>query len=218
MNKMPHNAKHILLVLPIPIGYPDMFLIDTVFAVGDRLPFVDGILSRLGLKTEIDYELRDDFLDHWNHSNHEVERDILLEKCFELNNDCRLTILSGDVHHMAVGLLKSKSNNSSIFNIVSSGIGNIPPGSVEAKFLSSMSFFHHVNPDISMQLTDKRTKISWPFGDKSSQVTQQIINKRNYLILELNQNTKNQDCLFFVERSDEQFPEIYSMTVQPNKQ
>lgn len=79
-----------------------------------------------------------------------------------------------------------------------------------------MSFFHHMNKDVSMELTSERTKMSWPFGDKLSPVSKQIINKRNYCILELNQKTKAQECLFYVERQLDQFPDIYTMSIEPN--
>ena len=134
LKEIPDQTKHILLMVPVPIAYPDMFLVDTVFAVGDRLEFVDKILNKIpGVKNEFDYELRDDFLDHWNHHNHEVERNSLIDKAFTLDSTRRVTIISGDVHHMAVGKLQSKSTGQVIYNIICSAIGNIPPSGVEVR-------------------------------------------------------------------------------------
>ena len=106
-----------------------MYILDQVFKVGDNFKIVDKILESIpGMKNEFDYELRDDIRDHWNHKCHEQERDILISKLFELNKKYRVTIMSGDVHLMSVG--KLECGEDTIYNIISSAIGNEPPSSL----------------------------------------------------------------------------------------
>ena len=103
-----------------------MYLLDYVFEVGDDSKIIDKILKSIpGIKNKFDYELRDDIMDHWNHKCHEKERDMLISKLFELNKKYRVTIMSGDVHLMSVG--KLESNGDTIYNVISSAIGNEPP-------------------------------------------------------------------------------------------
>eukprot|EP00339_Tiarina_fusa_P004719 CAMPEP_0117080160 /NCGR_PEP_ID=MMETSP0472-20121206/56563_1 /TAXON_ID=693140 ORGANISM="Tiarina fusus, Strain LIS" /NCGR_SAMPLE_ID=MMETSP0472 /ASSEMBLY_ACC=CAM_ASM_000603 /LENGTH=498 /DNA_ID=CAMNT_0004807697 /DNA_START=435 /DNA_END=1928 /DNA_ORIENTATION=+ len=198
LKDLPSQTKHILFMIPVPVAYPDM---NTVFAVGDRLEFVDKFLRMIpGVKNEFDYEMRDDFLDHWNHHNHEVERNSLIEKAFYLDQTRRVTLISGDVHHMAVGKLKSKSSKQEIYNIVCSAIGNAPPGGIEAKFLKTMSFFHKVSSDVSMELQKKFTRISYPFGDKTKEISNQIINSRNFSVWQQDLTTNEFHIHFYAER------------------
>merc|ERR1712137_6289 len=219
LQKVPPQLQHLLVMLPVPLAYPDMFLVDTLFSAGDKLKFVDRILGAVpGVKNEFDYEMRDDFLDHWNHANHEFERDVLLAKIFELNRKWRVTLVSGDVHHMAVGKLKSKEHpKQPILNIISSAIGNIPPSAGEAKFLQTMAALNlKMNKDVSMQLEQKYDRLQYPLSTTKS-VSKQIINRRNFTIWQQNVDTNEMAVHFYVEKTGhrDQFPTMYEVTISP---
>ena len=79
-------------------------------------------------------ELEDDLLDHWNSEGHCEERLRLVKNLFEFSRmkDCRVTLLSGDVHIGALGIIENLRDNahgrSAIINqLTSSGIVHPPP-------------------------------------------------------------------------------------------
>jgi len=90
----------------------------------------------------------DDLRDHWNHKNHESERNKLVNQLFNalrfdpagtdyMNQDKRadmgfgrVTLLSGDVHVGALGFLERTDTQAEIAQIISSGIIHPEPGPV----------------------------------------------------------------------------------------
>ncbi|KAI9143933.1 hypothetical protein BKA69DRAFT_1059823 [Paraphysoderma sedebokerense] len=79
-------------------------------------------------------ELLDDLNDHWTCDLHDAERKKMVDMlvAFARDRHCRSTILSGDVHCCGISLfstptLSNVSDPTFIPNVISSGIGNIPP-------------------------------------------------------------------------------------------
>jgi hypothetical protein len=80
-------------------------------------------------------ELEDDLRDHWSSPAHVQERKRLVHRLFSHAKDknCRITILSGDVHVGALSVLESardasvKRGESVINQLISTGIVHPPP-------------------------------------------------------------------------------------------
>jgi len=80
------------------------------------------------------FEVEDDLLDHWRAADHNAERLQLFKHLFHFaeKNNARVTLISGDVHCGAVGVLEnqkriSQSNTASINSLITSAIVNVPP-------------------------------------------------------------------------------------------
>ncbi len=114
-----HGIEHLVLMSSIPVVYPDFDLIERI------LGFWPG-----------QQELEDDLRDHWNSRPHKGERVRLIHRLLTYAKDknIRPTILSGDVHVAALGLIESDRDNggsgeSVINQFISSGIVHpAPPG------------------------------------------------------------------------------------------
>jgi hypothetical protein len=109
------ELDHLIVISSIPIVYNDF-------------DFIESKISGLGL------EIEDDLLDHWRAEHHRVERLKLIKQLFDFADaaECRVTILSGDVHIGALGTMThkeyiKKSNAGSINSLISSAIVNVPP-------------------------------------------------------------------------------------------
>lgn len=115
------DASHLFVMSSIPIAHPDM-------------SWLDGFASALLPEQHEDkFELMDDLRDHWNSSEHRGERLRLVHNLFRYSAEkkMRVTILSGDVHVAALGVIKnsrvaSGTNADRINQITSSGI--VHPG------------------------------------------------------------------------------------------
>lgn len=139
------NRKHLLVMSGIPVVYPDFALIENV------LGFIPGR-----------QELEDDLRDHWCSRSHRTERLRLIHRLLDwsVEKQCRVTILSGDVHVAAVGYVESTRNgtgaNASIITqLVASGIVHPPPPGVAMFFLKTIGdTVDQVDRGITAQMTD----------------------------------------------------------------
>jgi len=114
---------HLLLLAGVPVVYP-------------KYPaFVEGIMGIWPGQAAAHLDtLDDDLRDHWRSGRHTGERIRLIHRLlrFARDNDCRVTILSGDVHLAALGLIEStresarNPNTQSINQLISSPIVNLP--------------------------------------------------------------------------------------------
>jgi len=128
MEALPEHA-HLLVMTSIPVVHPD-------FSVLERL------LGRLPGRQE----LEDDLKDHWNSRTHKEERLRFIHRLLALSaaKRCRVTLLSGDVHVAAVGIIDSRRSQGSdryaqvINQLTSSGIVHPPPPGMALHFLESM--------------------------------------------------------------------------------
>ena len=114
------NLDHLLLMSSIPVVYPGF----------DTFERVLGIIPK-------HQDLEDDLRDHWNSRRHKGERIRLIHRLFSFaeNRNIRPTIISGDVHVAAVGVIENSRLNSAgpplvINQLISSAIVHPGPGQV----------------------------------------------------------------------------------------
>lgn len=115
----PARCRHLLVMSSIPVVHPDFGLMESCLGA---LPGSQ--------------EIEDDLRDHWCSRRHRIERLRLIHRLlsFAENEGCRVTIVSGDVHVGALGVLQStrspKDGNALVINqLTSSGIVHpAPPG------------------------------------------------------------------------------------------
>lgn len=119
-NKNDPKFKHLLVMSSIPVVHPDFSK-------------VEDFLSLLPGRQEVE----DDLKDHWHSRTHKGERERLVANLLTAakNSGIRVTILSGDVHVGAVGVIESKrekdtpENAGVISQLTSSAIVHpAPPG------------------------------------------------------------------------------------------
>lgn len=104
------GCRHLFILSSVPLLYPDIGGIERFVA---RLPF------RIG------YE--DDLRDQWRSHAHAFEwrRMLAMLSGYARRNDCRITILSGEVH--AGGRARLTSGGVEIWQLIASGIVHPPP-------------------------------------------------------------------------------------------
>lgn len=165
-----NKSSHLLLVLTIPLVYPDFALLEKV------LGFWPG-----------QQELEDDLQDHWSARSHKEERLRLIHRLLNYSGaeNCRITILSGDVHVAALGMVNSTRNddvkpNAKVINqLISSAIVHPPPPATAIFFLKQIADnIHDVDRDITAQMLELPA------------VGAQFISKRNYLALTLDTQSR----------------------------
>jgi len=109
------------------------------------IPAIYNDFSRLELLIKgHNFEVEDDLLDHWRSELHNAERLKLFGKLFSFarKNDTRVSLISGDVHIGALGVIEDvknigKSNTASIPSLITSAIVNVPPPSALISVLST---------------------------------------------------------------------------------
>jgi hypothetical protein len=122
------KCEHLLVLSSIPVVHPDFSSLEKFLGIfpGQQ-------------------ELEDDLRDHWNNRAHRQERLRLIHRLFEFaeSKKCRVTLLSGDVHVAAVGVLQSDRSkapvNARVINqLTSSGIVHPAPPGMVLYFLESV--------------------------------------------------------------------------------
>jgi hypothetical protein len=128
LGKQAEKPKHLILMLSLPLMYPSFQWIE----------------SALGLIPGAQ-DLEDDLRDHWTSRPHKEERVRLIHRLFKFarERNCRVTIVSGDVHVAAVSTITANestdSRNVNVINqLISSAIVNSPPPA------TAMFFLNHV--------------------------------------------------------------------------
>jgi PhoD related phosphatase len=119
------GMSHLIVMSSIPVVHPSMDFLEKT------LGFIPG-----------QQELEDDFLDQWRSQAHKQERLRMIKRLlqFSAEKNCRVTILSGDVHVAATGALESDRNdvapNARVINqLTSSGIVHPAPPAIVRAFL-----------------------------------------------------------------------------------
>jgi PhoD related phosphatase len=119
------TCKHLLVMSSIPVVHPTFGLLEKMLGF---LPGQQG--------------LEDDLRDHWTSSPHLQERLRMVHRLLRFSADkkCRVTLLSGDVHVAAVGVIESDRNdvppNARVMNqLTSSGIVHPAPPAMVRYFL-----------------------------------------------------------------------------------
>jgi hypothetical protein len=123
------GCTHLLLMSSIPVVHPDFGAIERILGIfpGQQ-------------------ELEDDLKDHWLSRTHKTERLRLIHRLLNYAREraCRVTILSGDVHVGAIGVIESTRTNdapenSQVINqLTSSGIVHPSPPGMMLHFLESL--------------------------------------------------------------------------------
>jgi hypothetical protein len=156
------NLKHLILLLGIPIAYPRLQWLETIFSsplihpirfLHKRFGFADGLFN----KFDGQIDLLDDLDDHYTAFHHKAERKELMLRLQEFSkaHSVRVTILGGDVHLAAVGRfytnpkqhIPAESDWRYMANIISSAITNKPPPSAIANLLARRNKIHHLDRD-----------------------------------------------------------------------
>jgi len=174
LRQLPKKIEHLVLLTGIPIAYPRMVFLETALESKMNPLTALGRNGSLGLsgfvnKFNADAELLDDLNDHWTAKSHKKERNWLIEQLqdYAKSTQTRVSLLGGDVHCAAVGVLKTlvKGKNKPdvppsmdhryMVNVVSSAIVNTPPPNgvltmVGALATKTHRTLHHMDTDESM--------------------------------------------------------------------
>lgn len=163
MSRLP-SVDHLVVMSSIPIVYPGFDTIERI------LGWMPG-----------QQELEDDLRDHWNSRPHKAERLRLIHRLLELSKsrNVRPTIISGDVHVGAIGLIESQRDISAssgflaINQLISSGIVHPGPPAV---ILFALAHLFDNEDEIDRGIMARM--IEFP-GTK-----EKFIGRRNFLSLE----------------------------------
>jgi hypothetical protein len=194
---LPGDVSHFLVMSSIPVVYPGFDTLENL------LDFVPG-----------HQDLEDDLRDHWNSGPHKGERVRLVHNLLDIpKRNIRVTILSGDVHVAALGIVRStraddtEGNSEAVINqLISSGIVHPGPGAAIVFVLQ-----HLLNTDDPMDRDIVGTMLPFP-GTRAK-----FSGNRNYLSIEpdAKSDTKNPKprlwCNWLVEK--EKFP--YTKVIAP---
>ncbi len=119
------GRRHLLMLASIPVVYPNFKAVEAV------LGWMPG-----------EQELEDDLKDHWRTSSQQAERLRLIHRLssFAKSSGSRVTILSGDVHVGACGVIEStRSATEPVINqLVSTGVVHPPPQALVAYLLDKL--------------------------------------------------------------------------------
>ena len=138
------GLKHLLVMSSIPVLHPDMAFLERAFGL---LPGMQGI--------------EDDLHDQWLSYNHKTERLRFIHRLLDFAEakGTRVTILSGDVHVAALGVISSERrpvrhvNADAITQLTSSAIVHPPPARVVRYFLEQIGAeVQEIDRDITGQM------------------------------------------------------------------
>jgi hypothetical protein len=123
------GCRHLLVMSSIPVVHPDFGFVERMLGVFPGRQ-----------------DLEDDLRDHWLSRGHKTERLRLVHRLLDHAREraCRVTILSGDVHVGAIGVIESiraigAPENSQVINqLTSSGIVHPSPPGIMLHFLESV--------------------------------------------------------------------------------
>lgn len=153
------GMKHLFVMSSIPVVHPSFELLEKLLGV---LPGQQ--------------ELEDDLRDHWTSPPHKAERVRLIHRLLNASkHGIRVTLLSGDVHVAAVGIIESTldGNALSINQLTSSAIVHPAPPAVALFFLEQVGRnVEQIEPGISGALHEFPT------------TSHRMIGARNFLTLQ----------------------------------
>jgi hypothetical protein len=158
-----HGCRHLFVMSSIPVVHPDFSTLETLLCA---LPGQQ--------------ELQDDLQDHWLSRSHRQERLRLIHRLLDWAavRHTRVTILSGDVHVGALGVIESDRRdapaNAAVINqLTSSGVVHPAPPAM------ALFYLEHVGDRV--ETVDRGITASmYPFPGTSHR----YIGARNYLSLE----------------------------------
>ncbi|XP_077978450.1 uncharacterized protein LOC144433920 [Glandiceps talaboti] len=154
--------KHIFFVIAVPLAYANFH---SLLSVVRKAPVAE-------IK-----DLEDDIIDHWGSPHHDFERKrlykALLDHCLE--NNSKMTVLSGDVHVGCWAKLKSESGIT-IDMVTSSAIVNKPPPAIH--------FLFDILTDDEKFYLPKHGKVRvWLAEVDETDTKKRLVARQNFLIL-----------------------------------
>ncbi len=170
-----HNrCRHLLVMSSIPVIHPSF----------------DVVERTLGMMPG-SQELEDDLRDHWRSRSHKAERLRLIHRllAFAEREATRVTIISGDVHLAALGVLQTerqgpRSDSWAVINqLTSSGIVHPPPPAV---LLFALEHLFPQKEDVDRGISAEMTK--FPGTER------RYIGARNWLSLEPDDPLQNPEA------------------------
>lgn len=157
------DVDHLLLMSSIPVVYPGFDTIEQILGI------VPG-----------QQDLEDDLRDHWNSRPHKGERLRLIHRLLKLADvqGIRPTILSGDVHVAAVGVIESgrtgsSGNEATVNQLISSGIVHPGPPAV---MLFALRYMFDSSDEVDRGIIARMTKFPG--------LSHRFIGARNFMSLE----------------------------------
>ncbi|WPJ97450.1 alkaline phosphatase D family protein [Coraliomargarita algicola] len=166
------ELKHLFLCVSVPMVYADFETIEKILRL---IPFDQGI--------------EDDLRDHWRSVPHQVCRERLLKDLFAYSKEsaCRVTIISGDVHVAAHGVVELKdgqgdhTRTNRIHQLISSPIMNKAGNPVVEKLVEWQGDAAEViNPTMSARMLPLQVAIG---TNGASSKTARYVWERNWLSL-----------------------------------
>lgn len=141
------DLRHLLVMSSIPVMHPSFEQLEKMLGA---LPAIE--------------ELEDDLRDHWTSPHHKGERLRLVHRLLDANaRGLRVTVLSGDVHVGALGLIESARSDLSsearcLTQLTSSGVTHPPPTGMARYFLEeACKQVETVEPGITGQMVELPT-------------------------------------------------------------
>jgi len=121
------NCEHLFVMSSIPVVHPDFSLLESLLGI------IPG-----------QQELEDDLKDHWHSKSHKGERNRLIHRLlrYSLDENFRVTILSGDVHVAALGAVYGtdpRGGTRTMYQLTSSGVLHPPPPGIVLFALDQLS-------------------------------------------------------------------------------
>ena len=155
------------------------------------------------------FSFNDDAIDHWDHSNHEIQQKWLLDYIFTLANQWSpkyAHIVSGDVHSGGMGRIAREGNDGkrTVNEFISSPIVYKPVGGMEQWLLERSS-------DQYSQVDGYEISVE-PFGFGMKQL--QTVYQKNFACLHKNEG-QGLKVYFTFEHMDDDYPEQPVMYFHP---
>ena len=187
LDALPAGLDHLLLMSSIPVVYPGF---DTL----------EGLLGLVPGQQELDDDLRD----QWNSRPHKGERLRLIHRllAFARGKRIRPTIVSGDVHLAALGLIESTrdppAGSEAVINqLISSGVVHPAPGA--ATLFALRQLFASAD-EVDRGITARM--VEFPGTQR------RFIGARNFLSLEPDPNDSRIWANWFVEGEDDPYVKV----------
>jgi hypothetical protein len=203
--KIPTGTRHLFVLLGVPLVYPDLTIGDAM------LEQMNTLQMHLHPNKTMPTELRDDLNDHWNNPLHNEERDRFIRIFFALANEkgIRVTLLSGDVHIGALGMLRGEEDDLTrdpgyMMNLITSPIGN-RPGAVLKYPLKLLSAAQNLNG--GRKVGDQQSyMINYELEGRKEPKTPDFIPWNNWIRTKMNQENGGINCDLYAIKPEEQDP------------
>jgi len=188
LKKSKDGLKHLFVCLSVPAIYAN-------------LEWLENLLNA----TPGDQGIEDDLRDHWRSRPHRSTREKLLKDLFEFaqENHCRVTLISGDVHVAAHGIVRLKDGQNDnqrsnrIHQLISSPVLNTPGHPLANLELARQGSSRE---RIDATITAEMSKLDFYKDHKTT--SSYFVSKRNWLSLIANDDDSYKAEWFFEDADD----------------